>query len=79
MNASTGVVNDSGNASIPAVLTFSFTEAKAHLIAVDARFSELFEKLKCKPFEEVEVVNPFRFVCKLLLASCPHDYLSTAC
>lgn len=53
----------SGSASIPATLTFSFEDAKNHLIGVDARFDELFGRLKCKPFEELEVVNPFRFVC----------------
>jgi DNA-3-methyladenine glycosylase II len=61
-NAFAGAVNVSANASLPANLTFSFTEAKEHLIAVDARFSELFGRLKCKPFEELEVVNPFRSV-----------------
>lgn len=46
---------------IPAKLSFSFAEAKAHLINADPRFSELFERLKCKPFEELEMVDPFKY------------------
>ena len=47
---------------MPAKLTFDFEEAKRHLIAADPRFEELFVRLKCRPFEHLEQVDPFRFV-----------------
>lgn len=47
-------------AFVPAVLTFDFEEAKRHLTQVDQRFEELFTKMKCKPFEHLEQVHPFR-------------------
>jgi DNA-3-methyladenine glycosylase II len=47
-------------ALVPAVLTFSFEEAKAHLIRADHRFEDIFTKLKCKPFEFLEQAHPFR-------------------
>ncbi|KAG2132442.1 DNA glycosylase [Suillus bovinus] len=54
--------------SIPAVLTFSFEEAKAHLIRADHRFEDIFAKLKCKPFELLEQVHPFRALAESILA-----------
>ncbi|KAF7793830.1 hypothetical protein EIP86_004951 [Pleurotus ostreatoroseus] len=45
---------------VPAQLTFSFEDAKAHLIEADARFEDLFDRLKCRPFEHLERVDPFR-------------------
>src|SRR5882762_421805 len=45
---------------VPAVLSFNFEEAKQHLINVDARFEDVFAKMKCKPFEQLEQVSPFR-------------------
>jgi DNA-3-methyladenine glycosylase II len=45
---------------VPAVLSFDFEEAKKHLIEVDHRFEDLFTKMKCKPFEHLEQVHPFR-------------------
>ena len=51
-----------GEALVPAVLTFSFEEARKHLIGVDPRFEDVFRKCKCKPFEELERVDPFRCV-----------------
>ena len=51
---------DPNTTVIPARLPFDFEEAKAHLIAADERFEELFRKLKCKPFENPEPVDPFR-------------------
>lgn len=45
---------------VPAVLTFSFEEAKQHLITIDRRFEEMFYRLKCKPFEHLERLDPFR-------------------
>ncbi|KAI6169298.1 DNA glycosylase [Pisolithus thermaeus] len=53
---------------IDAVLTFSFEDAKAHLIGVDSRFAELFERLKCKPFEHLDQVHPFRSLVQSILA-----------
>jgi DNA-3-methyladenine glycosylase II len=45
---------------VPAVLTFSFEDAKQHLIRVDHRFEDLFSKMPCKPFEHLDQVHPFR-------------------
>lgn len=53
---------------IDAVLTFSFEDAKAHLISVDPRFAELFGRLKCKPFEHLDQVHPFRSLVQSILA-----------
>ncbi|KAG1777498.1 DNA glycosylase [Suillus placidus] len=52
---------------VPAVLTFSFEEAKAHLIRADHRFEDIFTKLKCKPFEFLEQVHPFRALVESIL------------
>ncbi len=46
---------------VPAVLTFDFELAKKHLIAVDHRFEDIFDKMRCKPFEQLERVHPFRY------------------
>lgn len=53
---------------VPAALTFSFEEAKAHLIRADHRFEDIFTKLKCKPFELLEQVHPFRALVESILA-----------
>lgn len=45
---------------LPAKLTFSFEDAKNHLIAEDPRFEDVFRRLPCKPFERLERVEPFR-------------------
>lgn len=45
---------------IPAQLSFSFEDAKTHLIGADNRFKELFANVKCKPFENLEPLDPFR-------------------
>lgn len=58
----------SDQSTIDAVLTFSFEDAKAHLINVDPRFAELFGQLKCKPFEHLEQVHPFRSLLQSILA-----------
>ncbi|KAG5645198.1 hypothetical protein DXG03_006716 [Asterophora parasitica] len=50
----------SQEALVPAVLTFSFEDAKRHLISVDHRFEDLFSKMPCKPYEHLERVHPFR-------------------
>ena len=46
---------------VPAVLTFDFQEAKRHLIEADHRFEDLFQRMTCKPFEQLERVHPFRY------------------
>ena len=45
---------------VPAILTFSFEDAKQHLINVDHRFEDLFTKMACRPFQHLETVHPFR-------------------
>lgn len=45
---------------IPAQLSFSFVDAKNHLIAADSRFNDMFANVKCKPFEILEPLDPFR-------------------
>jgi hypothetical protein len=50
------------NQVLPAVLSFSFEAAKQHLIKVDARFEAIFKQLPCRPFEQLERVDPFRCV-----------------
>lgn len=45
---------------LPAILTFSFEDAKQHLFNVDHRFEDLFDKMTCKPFQHLETVHPFR-------------------
>lgn len=50
------------DAVVPAVLTFSLDEAKQHLISVDHRFEDLFNKLACKPYENLERFHPFQCV-----------------
>ena len=46
---------------VPAILTFDFQEAKRHLIQADHRFEDLFQRMTCKPFEQLERVHPFRY------------------
>ena len=52
---------------VPAILTFDFQEAKRHLIQADPRFEDLFQRMTCKPFEQLEQVHPFRYVSDALL------------
>lgn len=40
------------SAVVPAVLPFSFQEAKTHLSNQDPRFKMMFERFRCKPYEE---------------------------
>ena len=49
------------HAMVPAELTFSFDEAKNHLIQADSRFEVIFNTLGCRPFEQLERVDPFRY------------------
>ncbi|KAL0581884.1 hypothetical protein V5O48_000113 [Marasmius crinis-equi] len=39
---------DEEDALVPAQLSFSFEDAKAHLISADARFEDIFERLACQ-------------------------------
>ncbi|KAI0355656.1 DNA glycosylase [Trametes cingulata] len=55
----TPIPSADGEELVPAVLTFSFEEAKRHLISVDPRFEEVFRRVKCRPFEQLERVDPF--------------------
>ena len=55
----------------PATLTFSYTDAKEHLIRADPRFAGLFSRLGCKPFEHLERVEPFRSV----ISKCYNSFL----
>ncbi|KAK0461119.1 DNA glycosylase [Desarmillaria tabescens] len=53
---------------IPAQLSFSFEDAKQHLISADPRFEDIFGKLKCTPFEVLEQVHPFRSLATSIIA-----------
>ncbi|TFY74257.1 hypothetical protein EWM64_g9755, partial [Hericium alpestre] len=53
---------------LPAKLTFSLEEAKAHLSGADKRFEDVFNRLPCKPFEKLERVEPFRTLTTSILA-----------
>lgn len=52
--------SNTADAVVPAELTFSFEDAKKYLISADPRFEDIFAKLICKPFENLEQVHPFR-------------------
>lgn len=41
-------------------LTFDYAHARTHLIGLDERWRHWMDRLKCKPFEEPEIYNPFR-------------------
>ncbi|KAM5531268.1 hypothetical protein V8D89_015069 [Ganoderma adspersum] len=56
-----------GEELVPAVLTFSFEDAKRHLIGADPRFEDMFGRVSCKPFEELERVDPFRTLAHSIL------------
>jgi DNA-3-methyladenine glycosylase II len=58
--SSNSAISQNGSGLVPAVLTFSFEDAKQHLAGVDHRFDDLFNKMECKPFEHLERVHPFR-------------------
>ncbi|KAF8658315.1 hypothetical protein AX16_002084 [Volvariella volvacea WC 439] len=45
---------------VPAILTFSFEDARNHLINADLRFEDLFRKMPCRPYQQLEQVHPFR-------------------
>jgi hypothetical protein len=52
---------------VPAVLSFSLDDAKAHLIRADARFADVFARMPCRPFENLERVDPFRTLVQSIL------------
>lgn len=56
------IILDADATVIPPQLSFSLDEAKAHLIAADNRFEEMFANVKCKPFEILEPLDPFKLV-----------------
>ncbi|EIW83020.1 DNA glycosylase [Coniophora puteana RWD-64-598 SS2] len=58
---------DTSQTFVPAELTFSFKDAKRHLVSVDGRFEDIFAKLQCKPFENLERVHPFRALTQSIL------------
>ena len=53
-------VTDESRIMVPAKLSFSFEHARMHLIRADPRFEDVFERMKCKPFEHLEQFDPFR-------------------
>ncbi|KAI0363335.1 DNA glycosylase [Pilatotrama ljubarskyi] len=63
----TPIPNADGEELVPAVLTFSFEAAKRHLIGVDPRFEDVFRRVKCRPFEHLERVDPFRTLAHSIL------------
>ncbi|GJE94973.1 DNA glycosylase [Phanerochaete sordida] len=52
---------------VPAELTFEFADAKQHLVRADPRFADVFDRLKCRPFEHLERVDPFRTLAHSIL------------
>ncbi|KAF7376144.1 DNA glycosylase [Mycena sanguinolenta] len=50
-----------------AVLTFSFEDAKNHLINADHRFEDVFNRLQCTPFQKLEQLHPFRALATSIL------------
>ncbi|KLO19484.1 DNA glycosylase [Schizopora paradoxa] len=52
---------------LPTVLSFSLEDAKKHLIEADPRFEDIFDRLQCRPFEELERVDPFRTLASSIL------------
>lgn len=47
-------------AFMPAELSFSYEEAKQHLIAADSRFQDVFDTTICTPYQKLDRVEPFR-------------------
>lgn len=54
------IILDEDATVIPAKLSFSFEDAKTHLIGADNRFQEMFATIQCKPFEALEPLDPFK-------------------
>jgi DNA-3-methyladenine glycosylase II len=49
-------------------LHFDFEHARQHLVRADKRFERVFDRLRCKPFQDLEDVDPFRYVERGFLA-----------
>lgn len=45
---------------VPAELSFSFEEAKQHLVKADTRFQDVFATAVCTPYQKLDRVEPFR-------------------
>ncbi|KAJ7287536.1 DNA glycosylase [Mycena rebaudengoi] len=65
--ATTGTTETDSFIPANAILKFSFEEAKAHLIQADQRFEDIFNRLECKPFQELEQFHPFRALASSIL------------
>ncbi|THH27849.1 hypothetical protein EUX98_g6343 [Antrodiella citrinella] len=52
---------------VPAILSFSFENAKKHLVRADPRFEDIFERMRCKPFEHLEQFDPFSTLASSIL------------
>lgn len=60
--ATLAVLSDPGPppALVPAELSFSFEEAKQHLVKADTRFQDVFTSAVCTPYQKLDRVEPFR-------------------
>ncbi|KXN90617.1 DNA-3-methyladenine glycosylase 1 [Leucoagaricus sp. SymC.cos] len=67
IQATTSSNREDIDAPVPAKLTFSLEEAKRHLIGVDHRFEDIFDKMVCKPYENLEQFHPFRALSSSIL------------
>ena len=47
-------------ALVPEELSFSFEEARQHLMAADTRFQDVFATAVCTPYQKLDRVEPFR-------------------
>ncbi|KAJ7925297.1 DNA glycosylase [Mycena leptocephala] len=65
--ATTGTTSEPEFVPADAILTFSFEDARKHLIDADHRFEDIFNRLECKPFQQLEQVHPFRALATSIL------------
>lgn len=61
------LIPNPGSSLIPAKLGFSLLQAKSHTISCDPRFSRVFEKIPCRPFEDLQPVDAFRALCTSII------------
>ncbi|KAJ7770247.1 DNA glycosylase [Mycena maculata] len=64
----TGSSDDADFIPADVLLTFNFEDAKKHLIDADHRFEDVFHKLECKPFQQLEQLHPFRALAQSILS-----------
>ncbi|KAK7057193.1 DNA-3-methyladenine glycosidase [Favolaschia claudopus] len=64
---SNGIIPQPDFVPADTILTFSFEDAKKHLINADHRFEDVFQRLECKPFQQLEQVHPFRALATSIL------------